>query len=73
MIDVDESEASADLCRLLEAVECGEQVVIWRDGRPVARLVRVVARVPGGWAGALEVEDGFDDELPEGWVEPWAG
>jgi len=45
-------EAKRTLSALLAEVEAGEEVVIARDGRPVARLVRIgkPARRPGAWA-----------------------
>ncbi|MDP5183343.1 type II toxin-antitoxin system prevent-host-death family antitoxin [Blastococcus sp. BMG 814] len=48
-------EAKTHLSRLLEAVEAGEDVVIARAGKPVARLVpalrRTERRTPGAWRG----------------------
>jgi prevent-host-death family protein len=37
-------ELRAQIDRLLDAVEAGEEVVIERRGKPVARLVRIAAR-----------------------------
>jgi prevent-host-death family protein len=45
-------EAEAQLPALLSEVEQGEEVLIARDGAPVARLTRVTQRkrpVPGSW------------------------
>ncbi|HVB77270.1 MAG TPA: type II toxin-antitoxin system Phd/YefM family antitoxin [Candidatus Nitrosotalea sp.] len=60
-------EAKTHLSRLLEHVESGEEIVIGRAGKPVARLVpyRQTAepRTPGGWQGRLRIADDFD-ELP---------
>ncbi len=39
-------EARAEMARLLEAVEAGEEVVITRRGDPVARLVGLDAESP---------------------------
>lgn len=39
-------EARAQIARLLEAVEAGEEVVITRRGEPVARLVGLSAESP---------------------------
>ena len=67
-------EAKTHLSRLLARVEAGEEIVISRYGEPVARLVPVrhapARRTGGAWRGALTVADDFDDELPEGWLEP---
>jgi prevent-host-death family protein len=57
-------EAKTHLSRLLERVEAGEEVVIARAGRPVARLipfrVRTVPRVPGLWRGRVSLAADFD-------------
>jgi prevent-host-death family protein len=62
-------EAKTHLSRLVERVEAGEEVVIARAGRPVARLVpyqrRRAPRVPGGWEGRVRIRADFDDPLPE--------
>lgn len=60
--------AKTELSRLLEAVEAGEDVVIARAGRPVARLVPVRAdeRVPGRLAGEVRLRGDFDAPLPPG-------
>jgi prevent-host-death family protein len=68
-ITVNIHEAKTQLSRLLVRVEEGEDVVISRAGRPVARLVPVVARgarrVPGSAAGLIHIMPDFDDPLPE--------
>jgi prevent-host-death family protein len=43
MIEIDASQADTDLSLLLDKVEQGEEVVITRHGRPVARLVATEA------------------------------
>lgn len=56
-------DAKTQLSRLLESVENGEEIVIARAGKPVARLVPVAAksrRVPGGWAGRWALAEGWD-------------
>ena len=61
-------EAKTHFSRLVERVMRGEEVVIGKAGRPVARLVPYVEdrgpRVPGGGEGRVRVADDFD-ELPE--------
>lgn len=54
MYSVNVYEAKTQLSRLLERVEAGEEIVIARAGKPVARLVPVAGRPvrePGRWAG----------------------
>ena len=61
-------KAKTELSRLLEAVEAGEEVVIARAGRPVARLTALPAdaRTPGCLAGRINIAADFDDPLPSG-------
>jgi prevent-host-death family protein len=63
--------AKTQLSRLLDAVANGEEVVIARAGKPVARLVpfhdaRQPRRHLGTLAGKFTVPDDFDDPLPDG-------
>lgn len=61
-------EAKTHLSRLLEAVEAGEEVLIARAGKPVARLSplapRAARRRLGSLAGQINVPDNWDDPLP---------
>ncbi len=65
-------EAKTQLSKLLEEVEGGGEVVIARNGKPVARLVPLQRsrpdRVPGGWEGKVWIADDFDDQGGE-WGE----
>ena len=58
-------DAKTNLSKLLSRVERGEEIVLARSGRPVARLVafrpRRAPRVPGRLAGRLEVAADFAD------------
>ena len=69
-------EAKTHLSRLLEAVEAGEDVVIARAGKPIARLVpvaaRTEARTPGSWRGRVFIADDFD-ETPEELIAAFHG
>jgi prevent-host-death family protein len=64
MTQVNIHVAKTHLSRLLEQVEAGEEVVISRAGRPIARLVayRALAepRRPGGWKGRVRIAPDFD-------------
>ena len=66
MIQVSIHEAKTHLSRLLVQVESGEEVVIARSGRPVARLVSLAgkARVPDQDAGQVVIAPDFDAPLP---------
>jgi prevent-host-death family protein len=60
-------EAKTHFSRLIERAAGGEEVIIGRAGKPVARLVPYredTPRVPGGWEGRVWVSEDFD-ELPD--------
>ena len=64
------SEAKANLSKLLKQVEQGEEIIIGRNGKPVAVLSAYKSdsapREPGmgNWKGKIWVADDFD-ELPD--------
>jgi prevent-host-death family protein len=62
-------EAKTHLSRLLDRVSQGEEVVIAKAGKPVARLVpingRPERRVPGSASGRIVIGEDFDASLPE--------
>ena len=64
MPTVNMHEAKTNLSRLVEAGAQGEQVVIAKSGRPVAKLVRVDAAEPperlGFLVGQAHVPEDFD-------------
>lgn len=69
MIEVNVHRAKTNLSQLLQRVEAGEEVVISRDGVPVARLVRVEGtrqgrRALGTDRGLFTVPDDFNAPLP---------
>lgn len=56
-------EAKTQLSKLLELAALGEDVVIAKAGKPVARLIPWVPaadRVPGLWRGRVTIADDFD-------------
>ncbi len=60
--------AKTQFSKLVERAEAGEEILIARSGRPVARLVALAAparRTPGGAEGAIVVHDDFDAPLPD--------
>ena len=61
-------DAKTNFSRLVEQAEHGQEIIIGRSGRPVARLVpyRHVhePRTPGGWEGRVTIAPDFDD-LPD--------
>ena len=72
MHKIDIAEAEEQLSQLLARVEKGEQVVILRDGRPVAQLVACKRR-PDVWKGRFKFDDRFFDPLPEEELAAWEG
>jgi prevent-host-death family protein len=66
-------EAKTHLSRLLERVAAGEEVVIAKAGRPVARLVPVEKamsdRLMGRDQGLVWIADDFDAPLPDAVLE----
>ena len=61
-------EAKTHLSRLLVRVEAGEEIVIQRGGRPVAKIVPLDAPKPrtlGRDRGLFQVPADFNDPLPD--------
>ena len=62
-------EAKTKLSQLVERAEAGEDIVIARNGKPVARLVPVasaasLSSVRGAWRDRVQIAEDFD-ELPD--------
>lgn len=68
-VHVNMHEAKTQLSRLVQRVEGGEEVVISRAGRPVARLVPLGRERPqrqfGRLRGKMWIAEDFDDTAPE--------
>ncbi|MDE0071343.1 MAG: type II toxin-antitoxin system prevent-host-death family antitoxin [Caldilineaceae bacterium] len=77
MQEVNVEEAQNQLPQLLTRVEAGEEVVITREGEPVARLVNCLQRRGkrqfGALKGRLVVDGSFFDPLPEEELSAWEG
>lgn len=62
-------DAKTNFSKLLGRVESGEEVVIAKAGKPVARLVplskKVQTRKPGSAKGRIKVKRDFLEPLPE--------
>ena len=58
------SEAKAQLSALIEKVMAGEEIIIGKAGKPVARLVKYEnnrqTRRPGVLKGKIKIADDFD-------------
>ena len=71
---VDVHVAQAQLSNLLARVEAGEEIVIARHGKPVAKLVRCGhfgKRQFGALKGRISIDDRFFDPLPEIELAAW--
>lgn len=74
-IEVTVAEAETQLSELIGRVEAGEEVVICRGAKPIARLSAVAVpaeldapkqpRVLGRLRGLFVVPDDFNDDLPD--------
>ena len=62
-------EAKTHFSRLLARVAKGEEIVISKAGKPVARLVPIeetlTKRIAGSAKGSVIISDDFDAPLPE--------
>lgn len=76
MTEVGVHEAKTHLSRLLRHVEAGEEVVILRGGKPVAKLVSVGQPSPrplGLDEGKVWIAEDFDAPLPDEILDAFEG
>jgi len=68
-------EAKTQLSRILDRVAKGEEIVIAKAGRPVAKLVPIQEkpRRPGRLKGKIHVGGDFSDPLPESILKVFRG
>jgi prevent-host-death family protein len=76
-MEVKVHQAKTHLSRLLVRVAGGEEIVIARGGKPVARLVPFTTpshdRISGQDRGRLRVAEDFDEPLPEEFLRGFEG
>lgn len=73
-IEVAMHKAKSDLSRLVVRALAGEDVIITRAGKPVARLVPVrPQRVPGLARDRISIPPDFDAPLPEDVLRAFEG
>ena len=69
-------EAKTHLSRLIDRAAAGEEIVVARAGKPVARLVALAEprppRVPGQLRGRITFAEDFD-ETPDWLIEAFEG
>ncbi|MGH2572458.1 MAG: type II toxin-antitoxin system Phd/YefM family antitoxin [Actinomycetota bacterium] len=62
-------DAKTHFSRLIQRVQKGEEVVIAKSGRPVAKLIPISGpggkRTPGSARGQVTISPDFDAPLPE--------
>jgi prevent-host-death family protein len=63
-------DAKAALSKLVDRAAAGDEIVIAKAGKPLARLVALAparrrARKPGGWKGKMYIAPDFDAPLPD--------
>lgn len=68
-------KAKTNLSRLIEKVCKGEEIIIARGSKPVARLVplenKLGDRKPGAWKGKIKIGPDFFKPLPPEELEGW--
>jgi prevent-host-death family protein len=68
-------QAKTNLSRLIERASQGEEIIIARGSKPVARLIPVEAvkgkRQPGSLKGKLEIGPEFFEPLTEDELKYW--
>ena len=77
MASMNVHDAKTHFSQLLARVEAGEEIIIARAGKPIARLVPVasesVTRVPGTYKGSIVLADDFDADLPDAMLDAFEG
>ncbi len=75
MYQVNIHDAKTNLSRLIERAASGEEVIIARAGKPVARLTAITPSERGRRFGAMKgrarVDDAFFEPLPEDELKAW--
>lgn len=71
-------KAKTELSKLLKRVEAGEEIIIARGNKAIAKLSPASPpvqkpRTPGTWKGKFTVPDSFFDPLPEEELALWEG
>jgi prevent-host-death family protein len=69
-------EAKTALSGLVDRAAAGEEVIIAKAGKPMARLVALAPAprvAPGAWAGRLWIAADFDAPLPDEVLDAFEG
>ncbi len=70
-------EAKTHLSKLVEAVSKGQEIIIAKSGKPIAKLTGIKVarpiRKPGFLKGKIRIADDFDAPLPEDLLDAFEG
>ena len=70
-------QAKANFSKLIARVCKGEEIMLAKAGKPVAKIVPFddgpTRRVPGSARGLVKIYDNFDDPLPEEFMRAFEG
>ena len=77
MIKVEIHQAKTQLSWLVDLAANGEEVIITKSGKPIARLVpyltKGVVRRPGSMCGKVRIKNNFDAPLPKNLLDAFEG
>ena len=75
MTTVNIGQAKTHFSKLIARVCKGEEIVLAKAGKPVAKIVPFDAgpkrRVPGSARGLVKIHDNFDDPHPKDFMRPF--
>ena len=70
-------EAKTHFSKLIERIAQGEEIIIAKSGKPMARLVpflnRRAPRVGAQWRGLVRIREDFDEPLPPEMIAGFSG
>lgn len=70
-------EAKTSLSKLVDRAAAGEEIIIAKSGKPLARLTPLASkrprRQPGGWEGRVKISEDFDEPLPDSLLAAFEG
>ena len=78
MYQINIHQAKTQLSKLVEEAAQGEEIVIAKAGKPIAKLVQLEKterkqRTPGGMKGQIWIADNFDEPMSEEELSLWYG
>jgi antitoxin (DNA-binding transcriptional repressor) of toxin-antitoxin stability system len=76
LVKILDTHDKTTLSQLVDQLASGEDVILSRAGRPVARVIAIQTtgrRTLGQWRGRVRMSDDFDAPLPEAELAAWHG